>query len=142
DATFAAAAPVPVGAPKAGGTRETATLTGLGAEQMYYVALKTIDASGNASALSNLASARTRDEAPSAITDLTVIGGSGRDVQQATLVIQWTAPGDDATVGTATAYDIRTATSPITTASFSAATVAAPGIAPAAAGTRQQYTLT
>lgn len=142
DATFTSATPVTVGVPKAGGSHETATLTGLGAEQLYYVALRSIDASGNTSALSNLASARTRDEPPSGITDLAVIGGTGPGLQQATLVVQWTAPGDDATVGTAASYDLRYATAPITGATFATATASATAIAPAAAGTRQQYTLT
>ena len=141
-ANFAAATPVTVGAPQAPGTHETATISGLPAESLVYVALETIDAAGNISPLSNVASARTRDEAPAAISDLTVIGGSGRAVQQATMILQWTAPGDDASVGTATSYDIRYATSAITAANFSSATPSAPGLTPSPAGTQQQYTVT
>ncbi len=110
DSSFASATPVTVGAPQAPGTHEAATISGLPAESLIYVALETIDAAGNVSPLSNVASARTRDEAPAAITDLAVIGGSGRAAQQATMILQWTAPGDDANVGTATSYDIRYST--------------------------------
>src|SRR5205085_6473406 len=78
EASFAAATPIAVGAPKAPGSRESATLAGLPAESLIHVALKTIDLAGNLSPLSNLASARTREEAPSTITDLAVVGGSGR----------------------------------------------------------------
>ena len=139
---FASATPVAVGAPQAPGTHETATVSGLPSESLIYVALETIDAAGNISPLSNVASARTRDEAPAAITDLAVIGGSGRAAQQATMVLQWTAPGDDASVGTATSYDIRYSASAINAANFTAATPSAPGLTPSPAGTQEHYTVT
>ena len=141
DATFASATPIAVGAPAVGGTRQTASVTGLAGETLYYVALKTIDAAGNVSALSNVTSAPTREEPPSAITDLAVIGGSGRSASNATMVIQWTAPGDDGTVGTAQSYEIRYAAGTISASTFASATLVTPGITPAPAGTIQQLTI-
>lgn len=57
-----------------------------------------------------------------------------------TVTVSWTAPGDDGSVGTATAYDMRMSTSPITAANFDAATVVTqdPLPSPRAAGTRQR----
>lgn len=140
DSNFGAATPVTVGAPKAGGQAESATLTGLSAETLYFVALRTTDTAGNVSAVSNAPSARTRDEAPAAITNLAIVGGTGRTLGNATLVIQWSAPGDDATVGSAQSYELRYATAAITAANFASATLSQ-GPAPAAAGTVQQHTL-
>ena len=61
--------------------------------------------------------------------------GTGAD----TLVLVWTAPGDDGTVGTASGYDMRMSTSPITDANFSSATAIASPPAPQPSGSRQQY---
>ena len=58
------------------------------------------------------------------------------------MVLQWTAPGDDASVGTATSYDIRYSTSAINAANFTAATPSAPGLTPSPAGTQEHYTVT
>jgi hypothetical protein len=57
------------------------------------------------------------------------------------VTVTWTAPGDDGTTGTASAYDLRYSGAPITAANFLSATpvtVAAPG----AAGTGQTANLT
>jgi hypothetical protein len=73
--------------------------------------------------------------APSTVTDLAV---ASNGVTSA--VVRWTAPGDDGTTGTATAYDLRIANAPITPSSFSSATpVAAPD--PIAAGGMQEATI-
>ncbi|HXI55893.1 MAG TPA: discoidin domain-containing protein, partial [Polyangia bacterium] len=144
DSTWAAATPIAVPAPQTGGTVERPVITGLTNEQQLYVALKTVDRDGNTSPLSNVASARTRDEAPGAITDLTVISGGGHSIGNATLVVQWTASGDDGSNGAATSYELRYATATITTANFAAATLLGPGATPvpAPARTVQQATLT
>ncbi|MDX2022673.1 MAG: discoidin domain-containing protein [Deltaproteobacteria bacterium] len=137
---FANATPVAAPTPKAGGQTEAFDISGLGAEQLYFVALRAVDAAGNVSDLSNTASARTRDEAPSAISDLTFTGGSG--TQNAYLVLQWTAPGDDGSLGTATAYEIRYSTTAITASTFAQATLAAAPPLPSISGSKQTYTLT
>lgn len=71
-ANFAAATPAtgePV--PAVAGTVQTFTLTGLQGSRTYYVAMKTTDASGNVSAISNPASRATSDVLPpAAVLDL------------------------------------------------------------------------
>jgi hypothetical protein len=57
--------------PAVAGTAQTFTITGLQGGRVYYVAMKTADASGNVSAISNVASGSTLDVlAPAAVTDL------------------------------------------------------------------------
>ena len=69
--------------------------------------------------------------APAAVANLAATA-----VAPGTVRLAWTAPGDDGQTGTAAAYAIRYATSPITAGNFASATpLAAP--APAAAGSAQ-----
>jgi fibronectin type III domain protein len=56
--------------------------------------------------------------------------------------VLWTAPGDDGSVGTAQAYDLRIATFDITESNFASAIPANPMPVPQAAGTTQSYTFT
>jgi len=90
--------------PEPGGSVQTCRLSGLDALTSYYVAIKTRDDASNQSALSRIASGTTLQEhhPPSAVTDLEAIA-----VDDTTLLLTWTAPGDDGTFGTATRYDIR-----------------------------------
>src|SRR5436190_18837173 len=57
-----------------------------------------------------------------------------------TVTVSWTAPGDDGNVGTASAYELRMSTSPITGANFDQATVVVqdPLPVPRVSGTRQK----
>ena len=57
------------------------------------------------------------------------------------LRLSWTATGDDGTTGTATSYDIRYSTSPITSANFAAVT-AVTGPSPAPSGSTESLTVT
>ena len=58
-----------------------------------------------------------------------------------TLKLQWTAPGDDDNIGTATLYDLRMSTSPIDLSNWSTVTPV-PGMpAPRVAGTKQNVTV-
>jgi hypothetical protein len=59
----------------------------------------------------------------------------------ATITLNWTAPGDDGTVGIATQYDLRYSTSPITTANFTNATKVTTVPTPASAGTKQSVSV-
>lgn len=59
--------------------------------------------------------------------------GAGAD----SVMLAWTAPGDDQSIGRATAYDVRVSTSQITGSNFDAATPVSGAPAPADAGTRQ-----
>lgn len=63
--------------------------------------------------------------------------GGGAD----SVTMSWTAPGDDGTVGTATQYDMRVSTQPITAGNWNAAGTV-PGLpAPLVSGTRQLVTV-
>lgn len=75
--------------------------------------------------------------APAAVTNLAVASTTSSAAS-----LTWTAPGDDGSTGTATAYDIRYSTSPITPASWASATQAAGEPSPAEAGTSQSFTVT
>lgn len=55
--------------------------------------------------------------------------------------LTWTAPGDDSLTGTATAYDLRVSTSPITLANWSGATQVTGVPVPLVAGSRQNATV-
>ncbi|HTM56780.1 MAG TPA: FlgD immunoglobulin-like domain containing protein [Candidatus Udaeobacter sp.] len=55
--------------------------------------------------------------------------------------LAWTAPGDDANIGTATTYDIRMSTSPIDVSSWNSATPVPGAPTPRTAGTRQSMTV-
>jgi len=54
--------------------------------------------------------------APAAVSDLTIVEANPDDV-----VLRWTAPGDDETLGSAFGYDIRFGSEPITEATWSSA---------------------
>ena len=56
--------------------------------------------------------------------------------------LTWTAPGDDSLTGTASQYDLRYSTSPITASNFSSATRWTSTPAPTASGTTQGVNVT
>ncbi len=58
-----------------------------------------------------------------------------------TVVVRWTAPGDDGSVGIAAAYDLRVSESPITASNFNQAQAVTGLPAPTAPGSRQRVTL-
>jgi chitodextrinase len=129
------------GAPSPAGTRDTFVVTGLAPSTLYYFALKAEDDAGNWSAKSNIASAPTTarpDETPpAAVTDLAAAGAT-----TASVTLAWTAPGDDGSTGTAAAYDIRYATSPIDESSWAYAFQAGGESAPGPAGTPETFAVT
>ena len=57
------------------------------------------------------------------------------------VTLQWTAPGDDGTLGRAQAYIIRYSKTPITAANFTSATLVVGVPAPKPAGTREMFTV-
>jgi phosphodiesterase/alkaline phosphatase D-like protein len=139
-----ASAPRFTGAPNptAPGTQQQVTVTGLSPNTPYHFSMKTRDEASNGSALSNVVQATTAPLStdttpPAAITELEHGTESSNSI-----VLTWTAPGDDGTTGTATQYDIRYSTAPITEGNFAAATQFAGAPAPAAPGTPQQVTVT
>ncbi|MFH0900075.1 MAG: discoidin domain-containing protein [Pseudomonadota bacterium] len=141
ESTFAAATRITIPAPGSAGADETAVVGGLAPETLFYAAIKTMDAARNVSAISNIASARSGDQPPAAVTNLAVVGGSGSSATDATLAIRWTASGDDGTSGRATSYDVRHATSTITDSTFAAATKVSDPPLPGEPGTVENYTI-
>jgi len=127
--------------PKAAGTLQSITVTGLAPETTYYFAIRTLDEVPNTSELSNvevettIASADTT--APGAINDLTASNPTSGSIY-----LSWTAPGDDVDTGTAASYDIRYSTSGINDTNWSSATRVTGEPAPKAAGTLQSITVT
>ncbi|MGD2271665.1 MAG: fibronectin type III domain-containing protein, partial [Desulfobacterales bacterium] len=74
---------------------------------------------------------------PAAISDLAI-----GTITSTTIQLTWTAPGDDDTFGTATTYDIRYSTSPITAGNWASATQATGEPAPQVAGSSESFTVT
>lgn len=72
--------------------------------------------------------------APAAVTDLTTSNPTGGSVR-----LTWTAPGDDASTGTATSYDVRYATSQITGSNWDSASQASEEPSPQAAGLSESF---
>lgn len=126
--------------PAAPGTQQSVTVSGLNPATTYYFAMKTADEVPNWAGISNVLSRTTLAAPdvtrPAAIANVAVTGAT-----ENTIAINWTATGDDSLTGTATSYDIRYSTSPITAANFAAATAANGEPAPTAAGTVQAFTV-
>ncbi len=123
------------------GQVQTFTVSGLSPAATYYFAVKSADVENNVSPISNSADGTTQDVdtvSPAAVNDL---GATAIDANQMTLT--WTAPGDDGDTGTATAYDLRYATSAIIDeATFAAATRLMAVDAPKTAGSAESFTVT
>ncbi len=129
-----------VGTPPAGppGTLEDFNVGGLEPKATYYFAIRTYDEIGNRSPISNLVPVITaaEDEIPPAeVTDLSV-SLDGLD----TIVVQWSASGDDGSLGFASAYDLRYANDPETLDAWTGATRLTTG-APRAPGDTETYRL-
>ncbi len=96
--------------PSPADTKETYTITGLNSDSTFFVAVKSVDAFGNVSEVSNIVRAKTRDAMPPApIQDLHYTGLEDGAVQ-----LRWTATGEDGREGQAASYDVRYAQEPIT----------------------------
>lgn len=126
--------------PAAPGTQQSVVVTGLSPSTTYYFAIKTADEVPNWAAISNVAT-RTTAVAPDVVrpAPLALSVSSSTD---STVTLAWTAVGDDSLTGTATSYDVRWSTSPITEANWAGAAAVTGEPAPAAPGTAQTYTVT
>jgi len=71
------------------------------------------------------------------VTNLAITG-----MTESTAALAWTAVGDDSLTGTATSYDLRYSTSPITAANWASATQVSGEPAPGASGAAQGMTVT
>ena len=119
------------------GVKQTVTVTGLQPQTLYYFAIKAADEVPNWGAISNIAQATTGqapDDVRPAPLALSVTGST-----DTTATIGWTAVGDDSLVGTASSYDIRFSTSPITASNFNSATQATGEPSPSLAGSAQSF---
>jgi hypothetical protein len=138
---FDSAAPISQSlTPKAPGQPESLPVTGLTPDTTYWFAVKVIDESDNASAISNVASARTEAldvTPPATITDLAASNATSWSVK-----LTWTAPGDDGVLGTATSYDVRYSTSSIDEGNWAVATRATGEPAPQSPGSAETFTVT
>ena len=133
-ATAVAGMPVP----RAAGSTDSVRVRGLTPLTTYYFILRAADEVPNWSGFSNLAVKTTSGDAtpPAAVTNLNVTAVTGTSI-----TVQWTAPGDDGSVGTAKTYDIRFSTSTITSTSWGSATQATGEPLPSIAGTQQSFTI-
>ena len=126
--------------PSIAGSAESMTISGLSPSTTYYFALKTSDEVPNTSAISNVPSLATTaiadTTAPAAVSDLALSSPSN-----STMTVSWTASGDDNSTGTATTYDLRYSTSPITAGNFSSATAVSGEPNPSIAGSSESMTV-
>jgi hypothetical protein len=127
-------------APSPSGISETLTITGLTPGALYYFAIKSQDAFSNTSGVSNSPSAVAATDiiSPSDITDLAASTG-GREGE---VDLSWTAPGDNGSAGTASAYLIRYNTVEISETNWLASTVVSHTLMPSPAGMTETLTIT
>lgn len=130
--------------PQVAGSAETKTVTGLSASTQYWFAIKVSDEVPNTSTISNCITGTTSAPdvtAPSAVSTLAT-----GTVTSSSVVLNWTAVGDDAGTGTAASYDIRYATGgscPFTDGNFaSTGTLVGSPPTPQAAGNAETKTVT
>lgn len=120
--------------PSASGMTERFTISGLDSKSTFYVALKALDEFGNASDVSNIVRAKTKDaNPPAAIMDLRVA-----ELREDELMLEWTAPGEDGMQGQAAAYDVRYSPLPITETSWENAQLIPLVPKPSPAGSRER----
>ncbi|HKQ58093.1 MAG TPA: fibronectin type III domain-containing protein [Candidatus Eisenbacteria bacterium] len=127
--------------PGAPGTHQSATVTGLQPSTTYWFAIKTGDEVPNWSGMSNVLS-RTTLAGPDAVRPAAIANLSITGSTETTIALAWNATGDDSLTGTATGYDLRYSTSPITNANWSSATQVSGEPSPGAPGAAQSHTVT
>lgn len=128
--------------PGPAGSTDRMTVPNLLPSTTYYFGIKAADEVPNWSQLSNIFSAATSTAPdttpPGIVTDLRVVG-----VAATSVILVWTAPGDDGQGGgAATQYDLRFSTSPISESNWAGAAAVTVGFAPGTPGANQQHTVT
>ncbi len=126
-----------VSPPQQAGRLESLSILNPGYGDWSY-GLRVADEAGNVSDISNIANLSIVDRtAPSRISDLalesTAIG---------VVSLRWTATGNDENAGTATEYDLRTASVPITEESWGTASRIEGAPAPQVAGSSETFLVT
>ncbi len=119
--------------PLVAGTNQNMVISGLTADTTYYFAIETADEVPNWSGLSNVPSA-TRSTRWRRRQSATCRSATSRPAASR---LNWTAPGDNGSTGTATTYDIRYSTSVINSGNWASATQVSGEPTPLVAGTNQ-----
>jgi WD40 repeat protein len=122
--------------PATAGHPESTSVLGIGFGPWEF-GIMTLDESGNSSGLSNVVRTTVPDDLipPAPVTDLKV-----DMVTEGSVVLRWTASGDDGVSGRASAYEIRHAETPITAETWASATPS-PGPVPQLSGQDELFTL-
>lgn len=125
--------------PQPAGSQESFTVYGLNESSTYYFAVKVADEVPNWSGLSNVASAGTGSETvpPAAPTDLVALNPTGT-----TILLNWTATGDDGNSGTASYYDIRYSTQQIDQGNWDNAILVVNEPTPQPSGSQESFLIT
>jgi hypothetical protein len=124
--------------PSAAGTAESFNVTNLAPNTIYYFAIITADEVPNWSGLSNVAGVTTGLEqvAPGDIVNFAATG-----VSDTSITLSWTAPGDDGDQGTASVYDIRYSTAPMSASVWNLAIQVTGEPSPQPAGSNESITI-
>ncbi|MBI4846009.1 MAG: fibronectin type III domain-containing protein [Candidatus Omnitrophica bacterium] len=123
--------------PQLAGTTQSMTVSSLSAELAYYFAIKASDEAANISSLSNVVTTTTPDQtAPASVSNLAISSKTYDSV-----VLSWSAPGDDGSSGTASNYDIRYSTASINASNWASGTQVSGEPVPQVAGTVQTTTV-
>jgi hypothetical protein len=116
-------------------TAHTVMLTGLSAGTQYNYRVKSGGSVSTNGFFSTAPGSSPDTTPPAAIGSLTILKTTRTSVE-----LEWTAPGDDNTTGTAALYTIRYSSFPITDMTWSTDSNLTGAPVPAAAGTKQTYT--
>ncbi|MHC4598341.1 MAG: RCC1 domain-containing protein, partial [Planctomycetota bacterium] len=121
------------------GEEERHAIDGLTPGRKYFFAVKAQDEVGNTSDMSNAAGgiATPDNDRPASIMDLKATTGSSAG----TILLAWTASGDDEKAGQATSYVVKYSTSPISDAEFDRVSAFPQGWKPLAAGKAERHTI-
>jgi uncharacterized delta-60 repeat protein len=123
--------------PAKNGTTETHVVKGLTSSTKYWFAMEAYDEGPNYSDVSNSANATTLPDttSPATITDL-----AADTLSNTSVLLTWTAPGDDSMTGNATGYTVKYSTIGCVTASnWSSATTCAQSWKPTGNGTTEAH---
>ena len=128
--------------PNQSGSEESFSINDLEMDILYFFAVRAVDDNENISDISNNAVAIIENDsiAPNAINDLMVI--SGNAINNSTIQIQWSAPGDDGLEGNADHYEIRYSQTEISDSNWNDATIFYNPPSPTNPGTTQTCNIT
>jgi hypothetical protein len=125
--------------PAKNGTTETRVVSGLKNATRYWFAVKTYDKVPNYGNISNSPSGTTVDAFPPA----TITNLAASNPTNTSIMLTWTAPGDNGTLGTATGYIVKYSTSgQITASNWASAATFDQSWAPLAGGSAETHVIT